>query len=271
MSVKNIERTDVQKLVKTIESNGIAILENVLEPEECRFFVGEFERLWSERDNAGLNVGNSTSQVLRNYFFDYPKMSLFFDNDIVDAVLTQVIDEDYVLTSTSARNKKILKDNKSDFSTGGIGWHSDGKFLRGVRLHPSPIFQTIFVLEDFNESSGATQFIPNSHRWTEKVDRDIKCRYDTINAPAGSLIFLDSALIHRAGEATLNSRWGVWSIFSPWYIKPYTNFTEFYSKADLIELSPRMRRLLHFTSTPPGLGEDFNLPTLSRVRDAISS
>ena len=105
MSVKNIERTDVQKLVKTIESNGIAILENVLEPEECRFFVGEFERLWSERDNAGLNVGNSTSQVLRNYFFDYPKMSLFFDNDIVDAVLTQVIDEDYVLTSTSARNK----------------------------------------------------------------------------------------------------------------------------------------------------------------------
>jgi len=74
---------------------------------------------------------------------------------------------------------------------------------------------------------------------------------ETLAAPAGSLVFFDSALWHRVGEPTAHSRWSVFNMYGPWFMKPYFRFTDNYDAAAAEQLSPAIRRVLHFNSIPP--------------------
>ena len=65
----------------------------------------------------------------------------------------------------------------------------------------------------------------------------------------------DSGLWHRGGDATHNDRWSMYSYYGPWFVKPYFRFPEMLGEKFGKKLSKPLRRLLHYTSTPP-LNED---------------
>jgi ectoine hydroxylase-related dioxygenase (phytanoyl-CoA dioxygenase family) len=58
-----------------------------------------------------------------------------------------------------------------------------------------------FLIDDFSAESGATWWVPHSHRISAIPSaRYLETEAVQIEAPAGSVIFFDSMLIHRAGE-----------------------------------------------------------------------
>ncbi len=255
-------------ICERVLEDGFAVAGGIFPPEKCASYVEKFEDLLSRRFDEDQNIGNESSQVVRNYFLDIPEAMEFFDNDLADQVMRILIDDDYTLTSSSARNKQIRNEFSNPDITGGVGWHTDGRYLRGQLINPSLTYYCVYLLQDFTEQNGATHYVPGSSKWTQRVPRDAEFDYKIFEAPAGSVLFFDSGIVHRAGPAGSLPRWGVWSLFSPWFIKPYNDFVSFYSADEVEHFSPRLRQLFHISSQPPKRGEDHNLATLERVRQA---
>ena len=59
---------------------------------------------------------------------------------------------------------------------------------------------------------------------------------------------MDSNLVHRAGVAGNESRWSIFNLYSPWFVKPYYQFNQLVKKK---KIPKRTQKLLHFYSTPP--------------------
>lgn len=251
-------------IAENILTNGFDVVESVMPVATCEHYVEAFERLLLERHAQGYNIGNSTSQVVRDYFLDVKDAVEFIDNDFVDGVMRDLIDDDYTLTSTTARNKQIRPEFESSDRTGGVGWHTDSRYIRKQLIQPALTYYCVYLLQDFTLENGATQYVPESFRWPERVDRNADFEFESVIAPAGSVLFFDSGLVHRAGIATELPWWGIFSLFSPWFVKPYSDYASHYSPEEQDKLNPRLHQLLHFDSLPPKVRT--NLSTLKRVR-----
>ena len=196
-------------------------------------------------------VGKDNTVVLYNYFAENIKLTNLFENNLIDDVMTKLIDDDYVLINTSARNKKKinlkLKKTKKPIDTGNK-WHVDNRHLGGIALKPSLSYFAVIALNEFNENNGATQYIPKSHLFNKKIKSQNQNKFKTILAKKGSIIFVDSNLAHRAGESGDIDRWSIFNLYSAWFVKPYYQFDKIVNKKKLLK---RVKKLLHFNSAPP--------------------
>ena len=59
---------------------------------------------------------------------------------------------------------------------------------------------------------------------------------------------MDSNLYHKSGEATNMSRWSVFNLYSPWFVKPYFQFHKFMKNK---KITNHEKKLMHFNSIPP--------------------
>lgn len=259
------------QIAERVFEDGYSIVTDVFPKGLCEAYVDKFEELLVQRFNKGLGIGNNTSQILRNYFLEIPEAIEFVDNDLIDQVMRKLIDADYTLTSSAATNKQLREEFANNKLTGGVGWHTDGRYMRNQLITPSLTYYAVSILQDFTDQNGATHFVPGSSKWTRRVPREAEYKHESFVASAGSIVFFDSALVHRTGEAGSLPRWGVWSLFSPWFIKPYNDFVSFYSDDEIERLSPRQRQLFHFSSQPPKRGESANQATLERVRNKLTA
>ena len=261
---------DVPRLVEELKSEGIIILENVLSPEACDHYIERLEAQLEERIANGHYCGNETNQVLDNYFMtDHGLLELIYQ-PVTDQIMRAMIDDDYVLISPSARNRRLLPNRRFGRKTSGIGWHTDSRFIQGGQgLRPSLCYMSILCLDPFEKENGATHYIPRSHlRYERPADRDAALAFEYMLAPKGALVVFDTALWHRVGEPSESSRWGVFNTYGPWFMKPYHRFGEMFTREEMASFPPIIRQLLHDDSTPP---RDHNesMITLRRVRERV--
>lgn len=79
-------------------------------------------------------------------------------------------------------------------------WHRDLPHQNWVISRPLAV-GALFVIDEFTEATGATMFLPTSHRheilpsqaWISKNGR-------TVAAPIGSVVLFDAMVFHRAGK-----------------------------------------------------------------------
>lgn len=260
MSLHNVE-----EIVRSIHDDGIVILDSVFDASYCDQVHGILEACLKERVDSGSYCGNETNQVLDNYFMDRPELVSLIYQDLTDQVMSRLIDDDYVLISPSARNRRLMPDTSFGNKTSGMGWHTDSRFIAGTGIKPSLCYMSVLCIDDFTESNGATHFIPRSHLWYRRPeDRDADIPFEILKAPKGSLILFDTALWHRVGTESQASRWGVFNTYGPWFVKPYHRFHEMFSSEEMEKLPPKIRQLLHWDSLTP---RDHNerMATLRRV------
>jgi hypothetical protein len=67
----------------------------------------------------------------------------------------------------------------------------------------------------------------------------------------GSIAIFDSSIWHRSGIPSKKSRWGIWCVFTHWWVKPYFRFNEMFSKSIKKKLDNDIKKLLHMNSIPP--------------------
>ena len=77
----------------------------------------------------------------------------FVYNEKIFKLISILLDEDHVLTSTSARNKRIIKNIDKIEKTSGIGWHTDTRYVFKNKscIKPSLSYIVIYLLEDFSK------------------------------------------------------------------------------------------------------------------------
>lgn len=265
-----MKKVNIANILKSLDEDGIAIVENLLSQNECNYFKKKVIKILNDRKKNNLYVGNNLYQVIENFFaFDKTLFDLIFF-DVVDQVLNNVIDTDYVLISSCARNSFIDKGITTISKTSGVGWHTDTRYVNKKKISPSMIYGTILNLEDWTLDGGVTEYIPKSHKKNYKPKRDFQYNNaKKLVIKSGSLVFFDSALWHKAGTATNVSRWAIFSIYGPWFMKPYFQFNKLVKKNEIKDLHPKISQLLHFESTPPTHHNERNLATLKRIRKKL--
>ena len=92
-------------------------------------------------------------------------------------------------------------------------------------------------------------YLPKSHKRSFKISKKYKTtKYKFLEADKGSLIILDTNLAHKAGIPSNESRWAIFNMYSPWYIKPYY---EYYRIKNIPNFSKKIKKVLHYDYIPP--------------------
>ena len=71
--------------------------------------------------------------------------------------MRKLIDEDYVLISPSARNRRNLNIEKFGNITSGHGWHTDTRYVGGKRVKPSLSYMSIICVDSFTKENGCSK------------------------------------------------------------------------------------------------------------------
>jgi hypothetical protein len=260
----------VDSVVSVIVEEGYAKIDGVMPRDSCDGIRSTLDRCLEARIAEDHYWGNAENQVLDNYFTDSSELLGLIHQPLTDGVMRRMIDDDYVLISPSARNRRRMTDDPIERSTSGIGWHTDSRFIQGGQgFRPSLCYMSVLMIDRFDTENGATHVIPGSHKdYSRPDDREADLPFEHLTGDIGSMVVLDTALWHRVGYPSKESRWGVFNTYGPWFMKPYHRFNELFTDVQVDSMSLALRQLLHFDSIPP---RDHNesMITLRRVRESV--
>ena len=256
----------INRVSRDLKDNGVAIIPNVFSETQCKEYVQILDDLIENAPSNSKNRINEDVQSINNYFRHHPKLMDLVYIPILDTLFKHLIGNDHVLISANTfnRSKKVGIKQNTDYEhskNAGHNWHIDSDYIGGIRIESGFSYQIIIMLEDFTEENGATHYVPDSHKIRTRPDRDAEYDYKIITGKAGSIGIIDSGLWHRSGGVTPISRWGVFNCYGPWFVKPYFRFPDMLGENTGKHLSPQLRRLLHYRSTPP-LNEEERLNTV---------
>ena len=247
--------TTIAQHLKEIKSNGLTIITNALSEKECTFYTKKANNLIEKmiRNKKTKTFNKKCLWVPSPFRYDKSFFNLLHQPKL-DKIFSKLIDKDYVLTNSSIINRKITKNKIIKGENMGDLWHTDSRYIGGKRLQKGFGYIAIWMLEDFKKTNGCTQFIPKSHLLFEKPKRRKKYKFELMTGKKGSIIVMDTGVWHRGGEPSDESRMSIYSYYSPWFVKPYYDFPNIFSKSKNID--NKVKKLLHFNSTPPGINDD---------------
>lgn len=211
-----------------LKDKGYCVVENYLDPEQCKRMCTEIDQVigkypdavWSGHLNADQRVFG-IEHANENFYKFYS-----------DSTLTQV-GEAYFngqLSNLQTLAGKILY--KEGNKGSGEGWHRDGNNFQ---------YKTIVYLSDVSSNNGPFQIVEKSNNFfqilsdmvflkrdientrftAEEIDRLIASapeRLKTFTAKAGTLLFVDTSLIHRGAPIKEDKRYALTNYFYPSYL-----------------------------------------------------
>ena len=246
----------IDKAALELKEHGVTLIPDVFSRKKCQELVAILDDLISNQPDDTKNRINEDVQSINNYFRHDTKLLDLIHVPVLDALFNKIIGKDHVLISANTfnRSKRVgINQNVSyeNSKNAGHDWHIDSDYIGGVRLEAGFSYQVIIMLEDFTPENGATHYVRNSHELRTKPDRDGEYKYELFTGSAGWIGIIDTGLWHRSGGVTPISRWGAFNMYGPWFVKPYFRFPEMLGDHIGKTLSPQLRRLLHYRSTPP--------------------
>lgn len=252
--------SEIERHIENIKLKGFSIKENVLSLEECNLYIDRINAVYEKQE---LEFGRDKLDLIDE--LDMARMPFLYDRKLAELYLNP-----FVLEITQAvlgenfqlhlQNSIINKPQKEHHQT---SWHRDLPYQDWVISKPLA-FNAFYCLTDFTENNGSTVVLPFSH----KIDHFPSKEYVEENeikviAKAGSVIFFDSMLYHRASnnqsEAT---RYGVNHLFVVPIIKQQVDIVR--SLGEIDELTPIEKRILGYDYMIPESVNDFRLKRYNR-------
>ena len=254
--------------------HGYVILEGVLSPDqvaELRAALGPHLR----ETGAGRNnfEGYATERVYSLVSKGAPFEKLV-EHPRILAICDAMLEPNYLLTACQAIRMYPGETPQP--------WHVDDGFYRIARPRPPVSVSTIWAIDPFTHTNGATQIVPGSHTWGDEplqtlieelsqefaeASRDRTPRPGRpdpaavagkiVNAtmPAGSVIVFAGTLLHRGGE---NRSTAPRLAISNQYCEPWARPQESYLLTVPPHLartmSPRVQSMLGYSIHPPFMG-----------------
>jgi ectoine hydroxylase-related dioxygenase (phytanoyl-CoA dioxygenase family) len=245
------------------DENGFVIVKKFLSRKKCNEIIDKLKNIKKIRKKKNLFVGDARTEVIFNFFFEDLSLLKLISNKTIDKFMKKKLDKYYVLQVNSARN--VIFSKKNNKRAPGYRWHKDNRFINKINVKPTVLYSVIICLDEFNEFNGATDYMPNSHKYYSPFKRrQNKKNVKKITANKGDLIFLHGNLLHRVGKNLRpnTSRWSIFAFYTPWWIKPSINYKKIMSK-HFKKLNELDKKILHFESTPKENIKAFSFETVS--------
>ncbi len=250
---------NIDRAITELKEVGITLIPNILTPEECSTYRSHSELLLAkfleEKRPLRANCQFITSPFRHDAFF----LNLIYQ-DFIEKILGQLLDEEFVLINSNLINRRERADIRDLIARNqlperdqllGESWHTDSRYLGGRRLDWGFGYIVATLFNEFSHANASMKYVPKSHLFRNRPEREAPYEYDELSANAGSVVIFDCGLWHRGGVACENDRWGLFSFYGPWFMKPYYRYPEMLGAALGETLSKPLKRLLHYGSWPP--------------------
>jgi hypothetical protein len=220
----------LKKDLNSLHKDGYLIKKNILSIKDCKYLKKYFLNLSKVRQKNGEEIiYDDGSERINNFFLENFKLTKYLINPYLVKILKLMINEDYVLRAATAMN---LQDLENKRTKDGTGWHTDWAYnYNNEKFGYGGSYHVIFAVDNFYKDNGATHIIPGSHKIKKKPIRNKIYKYKTLVMQKGSIAIFDSSIWHRSGIPSKKSRWGIWCVFTHWWVKPYFRFNEMFSKS----------------------------------------
>ena len=246
---------NIEEHIKNIRNNGISVISNLISKKDCNFYKKKSLQLINMHKKLQKPLSSHNQVVNSPFRYDKYFYKLIY-NIKLDKILKKLIDKNYVLINTNILNRSFDKELKVNQRTIGDTWHTDTPAVGGRQILNGFRFLVAIMLDDFTEKNGCTYYIPKSHLNNKIPLRNKKYNCKKLVGKSGDAVIFDSSLWHKGGKSTSQSRLSLFSLYGPWWIKPYFNYEKMIGKEKLKKLNSNLRKLLHYNSMPPSCIEE---------------
>ena len=231
--------------IAAIGDQGYTIIEGLLSEDEVSRIRLALEP-YLQGDLMGRNdFEGFQSERVYALLAKHPDLALIVEHPSVLDIVDQLLEPDYLLSANLAINCHPGETNQ-DFHRDNTG---------GNTCNPTDIhgISTIWNFDDFTETNGATELIPESHKWLNEYPAEDDPRCIKAIMPQGSVLIFTGSLYHRGGANNSN---GPRLAITPQYCQPWLRQLETMvlsvppDKARA--LSSRVQALLGYSVRAPG-------------------
>ena len=247
------------KHIRELDKDGVTFIPNAVSKKKCSYYISKFENIIKKFEKRRIPL-NTTCQTIENCFRHDLKLIDLIYHKKVDAILKKLIDKNYILIASNLLNRTYRPFKYTRPERLGKVWHHDSRVIRNKTLKGFG-YIAITMFNDFNKKNASTLYVPKSHMSKNQPVRKFNYKYKQILGKAGTIAIIDAGLWHKTGKVSFTSanRWGLYSNYGPWYVKPYYRYPDMLGNHFPKRLGNKVRsnikenilRLLHYYSTPP--------------------
>ncbi len=181
---------------KFLDEQGYLVIRDVLSPDQVKAFSSRLDELVKlEGEDAGMEVHQEEgTNRLANLIDKDPRFEVCITHPKVLTAIAHVINKDFKHSSLNSREALP--------GTGAQVFHED--YSKPVKSGEwgRVACNTIWLLDDFNKTNGATRILPGSHR-KEKTPGEVMEDTNAMHpeqiqliAPAGTVVVFNAHLWH---------------------------------------------------------------------------
>jgi hypothetical protein len=221
ISKKTIDQ-NIKLLVDKIKLNGFAIIPNYVNQKDCEEIISKInnciasykEKIWSDSLSSDQRIFGS--EIISE------KITKFFNDQNLLNVGESYTNYKIKNLMTMANKVSYIKNNEGS----GGGWHKDAYYTQ---------FKSILYLTDVNSENGPFELIRNSNKILETLKIAFKLRkgypntrfsneeilnlkpkkIDQILGSAGTLILVDTSIVHRGSPIKSGNRYALTNYYVP--------------------------------------------------------
>ncbi|MFT5571602.1 MAG: ectoine hydroxylase-related dioxygenase (phytanoyl-CoA dioxygenase family) [Cryomorphaceae bacterium] len=224
--------------------DGYVIIEKLLQAEQIDLISSEVTKLLGKKGRN--NFEGLLTQRVYGVLSKTTCIDRLVDHPRILGLVDRVHQQNFLLSQAQIIN--ILPDEEAQML------HIDDGFYKIARPRAAVGCASIWAIDDFTESNGATAVIPGSHTWGEKEFGSPEQCIPAV-MPAGSVIFFLGTTIHGGGaNKSHGARLAVTCQYCEPYLRQQENFTLSVAKDRVREMSPELISMLGYSIAPPFMG-----------------
>jgi ectoine hydroxylase-related dioxygenase (phytanoyl-CoA dioxygenase family) len=237
----------LDRSMEALARDGFVVFERVLPAELLGALRAEVMPLMTHRSGRNNFEGFATQRlyaVIEKTLACNPLV----EHPLVLGLLDRILEPNYLLSQLQAIN--ILPGEAAQ------PLHYDDAFYLYPRPRRALGAATIWAIDPFTETNGATVVIPGSHAWGDRSpESDDIATQRSVVMPEGSLLFFVGTTWHGGGANRGDrSRLAVTAQYCAPYLRQQENFSLSVSRARARECSEHVQRMLGYSIYPPFMG-----------------
>jgi ectoine hydroxylase-related dioxygenase (phytanoyl-CoA dioxygenase family) len=236
----------VDAVVASLERDGYAIVEGLLDPEETARVRAELARILEDVPTGRNDFEGRRTKRIYAIFAKTRALDGCVTHPVVLGALDRVLGPHYQLSAPTG----------IEIGPGEVAQvlHRDQDIYPVPRPHPELVTNVMWALDDFTAANGATRIVPGSHRTMPERPSG---GAPTVAAemPAGAVMLYVGSVWHGGGANTTDRpRLGVAIEYVVSWLRPQETQLLAVPRAVAAGLPERLQELLGYNVYPPFLG-----------------
>ena len=234
----------VDRDLAAVQSDGYVILPDLLSTDELDEIRTAVKPLLDKRGRN--NFEGSSTQRVYSVLNKTRACDRIVDHPRVLALLDRLFMPNYLLSMLQVIN--ILPGEQAQML------HTDDSFYPLPRPRPALGAATIWAIDAFTDTNGATDIVPSSHLWGDRQPTSDE-RAPAVMSP-GSCIFFVGTLWHGGGaNRSTAPRLALTAQYCEPWLRPQEAFTLSSTRDTARAVSEDIRRMLGYSIHPPFIGQ----------------